>query len=157
MAKRDLALDLFHSFQNGKRKTKKKPSHNDSPLLSSSDGTSGPQLLKDVLAQIIHERDWKGGIAEGTLFSTWADVVGPEISLHATPISLLNGVLTIQTSSTAWAVQLQLVAPDVLATIRASSPGALVESLSIMGPHGPTWKKGIRTIRGAKGPRDTYG
>lgn len=151
MAKRDLALDLFHSFQNGKRKTKK-PARE-----SASNNSNDPQLLKDVLAQIIHERDWKGGIAEGTLFSTWADVVGLEISLHATPISLLDGILMIQTSSTAWAVQLQIVGPDLLATIRASSPGALVDSLSIIGPHGPSWKKGVRTIRGAKGPRDTYG
>ncbi len=156
MAKRDLALDLFHSFQNGKRKIKK-PTPNNSQLLGGSEDTNEPHLLKDVLAQVIRERDWKGGIAEGTLFSTWADVVGPEISLHATPISLLEGVLTIQTSSTAWAVQLQLVGPDLLATIRASSPGALVDSLSIIGPHGPSWKKGVRTIRGAKGPRDTYG
>jgi predicted nucleic acid-binding Zn ribbon protein len=156
MTKRDLALDLFHSFQNGKRKTKKQI-HNTSQLLGGSEDTNEPQLLKDVLAQVIRERDWKGGIAEGTLFSTWADVVGPEISLHATPISLLEGVLTIQTSSTAWAVQLKLVGPDLLATIRASSPGALVDSLSIIGPHGPSWKKGVRTIRGAKGPRDTYG
>ena len=156
MAKRDLALDLFHSFQEGRRKTKK--SLDKSVLVSPhSDPSDGPQLLKDVLAQVIRERDWKGGIAEGTLFSTWADVVGPEISLHATPISLLEGVLTIQTSSTAWAVQLQLVGPDLLTTIRASSPGALVDSLSIIGPHGPSWKKGVRTIRGAKGPRDTYG
>jgi predicted nucleic acid-binding Zn ribbon protein len=156
MAKRDLALDLFHSFQNGKRKTKK-PTRGSAPSPGSSDPSNGPQLLKDVLDQVIRERDWKGGIAEGTLFSTWADVVGHEICLHATPISLLEGVLTIQTSSTAWAVQLQIVGPDLLATIRASSPGALVDSLSIIGPHGPTWKKGVRTIRGAKGPRDTYG
>lgn len=154
MAKRDLALDLFHSFQNGKKK-RKKPTQNSAPSVGND--SNDPQLLKDVLAQIIHERDWKGGIAEGTLFSTWEDIVGPEISLHATPISLLDGVLTIQTSSTAWAVQLQLVSPDLLMTIRASSPGALVESLTIIGPHGPSWKKGVRTIRGAKGPRDTYG
>ena len=156
MAKRDLALDLFHSFQDGKRKTGKSL-HKNLPVSSLSDPSDGPQLLRDVLAQVIQERDWKGGIAEGTLFSTWADVVGPEISLHTTPISLLEGVLTIQTSSTAWAVQLQLVGPDLLTTIRASSPGALVDSLSIIGPHGPSWKKGVRTIRGAKGPRDTYG
>ena len=154
MAKKDLALDLFHSFKGGNRKAKKVPP---TPSTISSESSNGPQLLKDVLAQVIHERDWKSGIAEGTLFSTWADIVGPEISLHTTPISLLDGVLTIQTSSTAWAVQLQLVGPDLLATIRGSLPGALVESLSIMGPHGPSWKKGVRTIRGAKGPRDTYG
>lgn len=153
MTKKDLALDLFYSFKNGKKRMKKVNSRGMSAVNNSQD----PQLLKDILTQVIQERDWKGGIAEGTLFSTWADVVGQEISQHATPISLLDGVLTIQTSSTAWAVQLQLVTAEVLATIRASSPGALVESLSIIGPHGPSWKKGVRTIRGAKGPRDTYG
>lgn len=153
MAKRDLALDLFHSFQNGKRTTKKSVRENP----PTSTNVDGPHILKDVLSQIINDRDWKGGIAEGTLFSTWAQIVGPEISLHATPISLLDGVLTIQTSSTAWAVQLQLVSNELLRTIRASSPGALVESLSLIGPNGPSWKKGIRTIRGSKGPRDTYG
>ena len=153
MTKRDLALDLFHSFQTGKRKTKKVVREN----APSSNSAHDPQLLKDVLTQIIHERDWKGGIAEGTLFSTWADIVGLEISQHATPISLFEGVLTIQTSSTAWAVQLQLVSPNLLETIRASSPGALVETLAVIGPHGPSWKRGVRTIRGAKGPRDTYG
>jgi predicted nucleic acid-binding Zn ribbon protein len=154
MAKKDLALDLFHSFKGGNRKSKK---IKEAPSTTSAESSHGPQLLKDVLAQVIHERDWKSGIAEGTLFSTWTETVGPEISLHATPISLLDGVLTIQTSSTAWAVQLQLVTPEILNTIRGSSPGALVESLSIIGPHGPSWKKGVRTIRGAKGPRDTYG
>ena len=154
MAKKDLALDLFHSFKGGNRKSKK---IKEGPSLISAEPSQGPQLLKDVLAQVIHERDWMSGIAEGTLFSTWTETVGPEISLHTTPISLLDGVLTIQTSSTAWAVQLQLVAPVLLKTIRGSSPGALVESLWIIGPHGPSWKKGVRTIRGAKGPRDTYG
>jgi predicted nucleic acid-binding Zn ribbon protein len=152
MAKKDLALDLFHSFKNGQKRSKK-VAHTSSATTSAN----GPQLIKDVLKQVIDERDWTDGIAEGTLFSTWADIVGPEISLHTTPLSLLDGVLTIQTSSTAWAVQLQLVGPDLLTTIRGSSPGALVDSLSIIGPHGPSWKKGIRTIRGAKGPRDTYG
>jgi predicted nucleic acid-binding Zn ribbon protein len=154
MAKKDLALELFHSFKGGNRKSKWVK---ETPTPSNSEPLQGPQLLKDVLAQVIHERDWKSGIAEGTLFSTWTQTVGPEISLHATPLSLLDGVLTIQTSSTAWAVQLQLVAPELLTTIRASSPGALVESLLVIGPHGPSWKKGVRTIRGAKGPRDTYG
>ena len=156
MTKRDLALDLFHSFQSGTRKIKPKVTDSTSSIHTSND-SNGPQILKDVLAQVIHERDWRSGIAEGTLFSTWAEVVGAEISRHADPISLFDGVLTIQTSSTAWAVQLRLVTPALLATIRGSSPGALVETLLIIGPHGPSWKKGIRSIRGAKGPRDTYG
>jgi len=150
MAKRDLALDLFHSFQTGKQNKRKK-------VKETTTAPTDPQLLADLLSHLIEERDWKGGIAEGTLFSTWPDIVGVEISLHATPISILDGVLTLQTSSTAWATQLRLVSPDLLRTIQTSAPGVLVESILVIGPQGPSWKKGIRTIKGARGPRDTYG
>lgn len=153
MAKRDLALDLFKSFQTGQANKKIRKRQ----IRESTETTGEPQSLKDLLTSLITERNWDTGVAEGTLFSTWEEVVGNEISLHASPISLLDGVLTIRSSSTAWATQLQLIEPDLLKTIQRSAPGALVESISIIGPQGPSWKKGIRTIRGARGPRDTYG
>lgn len=150
MAKRDLALDLFRSFQTEKKYKRK-------AIRENSSVAGEPQLLSEVLSALVEERDWRTGLAEGNLFSNWEQVVGPQIFEHATPISLLDGVLTIRTSSTAWATQLQLVAPDILATIQKSAPGALVDLLAIIGPNGPSWKKGLRTIRGARGPRDTYG
>ena len=150
MAKRDLALDLFHSFQRGKKIRKRAVREN-------IETTSDPQLLKDLLSHLIHERSWTSGIAEGTLFSSWEQIVGPEIAVHASPISILEGVLTLQSDSTPWATQLRLVGADLLTSIQASAPGALVESIIVIGPQGPSWKKGIRTIRGARGPRDTYG
>ena len=150
MAKRDLALDLFRSFQ-AEKKYKKKV------VRERSSSTGEPHLLSEVLAELVDERDWRTGLAEGNLFSNWEQIVGPQIFEHSTPISLLEGVLTIRTSSTAWSTQLQLVSPDILATIQQSAPGALVDSIVIIGPNGPSWKKGLRTIRGARGPRDTYG
>ena len=150
MAKRDLALDLFRSFQSEKKYKKK-------VARERSSSTGEPHLLSEVLAELVDERDWRTGLAEGNLFSNWEQIVGPQIFEHSTPISLLEGVLTIRTSSTAWSTQLQLVSPDILATIQQSAPGALVDSIVIIGPNGPSWKKGLRTIRGARGPRDTYG
>lgn len=153
MAKRDLALDLFKSFQTGQTNKKIRKRR----VRESTGTTTDPQLLKDLLKNLVTERNWDTGIAEGTLFSTWEEIAGNEISLHANPISLLDGVLTIQSSSTAWATQLRLIGPNLLETIQRSAPGALVESIVVIGPQGPSWKKGIRTIRGARGPRDTYG
>lgn len=153
MAKKDLALELFRSFQSGRKINKK----NVKNLEVRRSSTSDPQLLGNILSEIVAERDWEAGLAEGNLFSLWPSVVGDEIAEHTSPISLLDGVLTIQTSSTAWAVQLKIVSPDLLSNIQRSAPGVLVDALHIIGPQGPTWKKGLRTIRGAKGPRDTYG
>jgi hypothetical protein len=62
-----------------------------------------PELISDLVSSLIQERDWKGGIAEGTLYTTWPDIVGSDIASHTTPLSILDGVLTVQTSSTAWA------------------------------------------------------
>ncbi|CAB4673022.1 unannotated protein [freshwater metagenome] len=83
-------------------------------------------------------------------------VIGEEISAHANPVSLIDGVLTLQTTSTAWATQLRLLAPQIIKTIQTSASGALVETVVILGPHAPSWRKGLRTIKGSRGPRDTY-
>jgi predicted nucleic acid-binding Zn ribbon protein len=106
---------------------------------------------------MIEEREWNSGLAEGNLFITWASIVGAEIAKHATPISILDSTLTIQTSSTAWATQLTLVADNLLATIQRDPSGATIQKLRFIGPQAPSWKKGVRVIRNARGPRDTYG
>ena len=149
--KRDIARELFRSYKTQIRKPKR--------IIESEEriNISDPQPLSSVFNEIITNRDWRQGIAEGNLFTDWEKVVGEDIAQHATPITLLEGKLTIQTSSTAWATQLRLISSDLLKTLRQSAPGALVEELVVIGPHAPSWKRGLRTIRGAKGPRDTYG
>ncbi len=154
MSKRDLALDLFRSFKTGNlRRSSKK----EILIKERSAKKTDPVLISETLSNLISERDWENGIAEGTLFTTWSKIVGVEIAQHTTPISILDGVLTVQTSSTAWATQLSLVSDQLLGTIQSDVTGILIESLRFIGPQGPTWKRGIRTIRGARGPRDTYG
>jgi predicted nucleic acid-binding Zn ribbon protein len=65
-------------------------------------------------------------------------------------------VLLIEAESTAWATQLTLMAPTILAKLRASVGGDVVSRLRVVGPTAPSWKKGPRSVRG-RGPRDTYG
>ena len=155
MPKRDLAKDLFISYKTGY--IKKPLVGRNISVREVNLNPTDPQLISDVLKNLIQDRDWQSGIAEGNLFANWGNIVGAEISEHTEPIAILDGVLTIRTSSTAWATQLNLISNDVLASLQASAPGALVEKLSIIGPQGPNWKRGIRTIRGARGPRDTFG
>ena len=147
----DLALELFRGYKTGFIKKVK-------PLVAERTATPGdPTLISDVLTNLVSDRQWESGLAEGNLFAQWEKIVGGDIATHTTPISILEGVLLIQCSSTAWATQLQSVHDQLVATISSSAPGALVESLRFTGPTAPSWKKGIRTIRGARGPRDTYG
>ncbi|CAB4878226.1 unannotated protein [freshwater metagenome] len=149
MAKRDLAIDLFRSFKTGIIKKRK-------VIEVRNNTATDPQLLGDVLTNLIEERDWKSGVAEGSLFTQWAAIVGADIAQHASPVSINESVLTIQTTSTAWATQLTLVNNEILKTIQNNPFGATIESIAIIGPNTPSWKRGIRSTRDARGPRDTY-
>jgi len=149
MAKRDLAIDLFRSFKTGVIKKRK-------VIEVRNNVVTDPQLLGDALTNLIEERDWKSGVAEGSLFTQWAAIIGNDIAQHASPVSINESILTIQTTSTAWATQLKLVSNEILKTIQNNPFGATIESISIIGPNTPSWKRGIRSTRDARGPRDTY-
>ena len=150
--KRDLAKELYKFYRSGFQKTQNNDQTNES-----REKNIDPQSLEAVLAEMVAGRNWGQGIAEGNLFSNWAEVVGVEIAEHTTPISLVDGRLTIQSTSSAWATQMRLMQNELLKTISNSAPGALVEELNMIGPHAPSWKRGLRSIKGARGPRDTYG
>lgn len=147
--KRDIARELFRSYRTKSRKT-----NNQEEERSKKDD---PEKLSNILNDLVTTRDWKKGIAEGTLFTKWREIVGNEIADHCEPITLFEGRLTIKAESTSWAVQLRLLTPELLKNIRSRSEGALVDEVTVIGPNAPSWKRGLRTIRGARGPRDTYG
>jgi len=148
--KPDLARQMYKLWRNQIRKSQNMEGS------ENRERVEDPLKLNSILNEIVTKRDWKQGIAEGSLFTEWQSVVGPELAAHSTPLSLVDGLLTIQTTSTAWAVQLNAMKATLVKTISESAPGALVEELAILGPNAPSWKKGIRTIKGARGPRDTY-
>ena len=147
--KRDIARELFRSYRTKSRKT-----NNQEEERSKKDD---PEKLSNILNDLVTTRDWKKGVAEGTLFTKWREIVGNEIADHSEPITLFEGRLTIKAESTSWATQLRLITPELLKNIRSRSEGALVDELTVIGPNAPSWKRGLRTIRGARGPRDTYG
>ena len=147
--RRDIARELFRSYRTKSRKT-----NNQEEDRSKKED---PEKLSNILSDLVTTRDWKKGIAEGTLFTKWREIVGNEIADHCEPITLFEGRLTIKAESTSWATQLRLITPDLLKNIRSRSEGALVDELTVIGPNAPSWKRGLRTIRGARGPRDTYG
>ncbi|HET6732625.1 DUF721 family protein [Mycobacterium sp.] len=115
-----------------------------------------PQTLGSLASDVARNRGWSGRVAEGSVFGRWPAVVGEQIAAHAAPTSLNEGVLTVSAESTAWATQLRMVQAQLLAKIAAAVGDGVVTSLRIIGPAGPSWRKGRYHIAG-RGPRDTYG
>jgi predicted nucleic acid-binding Zn ribbon protein len=116
-----------------------------------------PQLIGSLLSGYVEERGWQRPLAEARIFAEWPALVGADVAAHCEPQSLTAGELRITAESTAWATQLRLLSATLLGRLVAELGPDVVTKLSISGPVGPSWKHGGRSVRGARGPRDTYG
>ncbi|MGH3938921.1 MAG: DciA family protein [Pseudonocardiaceae bacterium] len=115
-----------------------------------------PQTLGRLAARLVADRGWVDRVAGGLVFGRWARLVGDEVAEHAQPVSLREGELTVQASSTAWATQLRLLQRQLIVRITVGVGPGVVTRLKVQGPATPSWVHGPRHIRG-RGPRDTYG
>ncbi len=121
------------------------------------DSASDPQRLGPILADYVAERGWDAPLAHARVFAEWPALVGAEVAAHCRPETLRDGQLRIVAESTAWATQLRLLNATLLARLVAGLGADVVTKLHITGPVGPSWKHGGWSVRGARGPRDTYG
>lgn len=115
-----------------------------------------PRGLDAVLDTLTTTMGWTSPLAKSELLVAWPELVGAEVADHAEPVSVEDGLLTVQCDSTAWAQQLRTMRREVLARIEERHPAAGIESIRFLGPDTPSWKRGPRAIPG-RGPRDTYG
>jgi predicted nucleic acid-binding Zn ribbon protein len=116
-----------------------------------------PELIGSLLAGYVSERGWNRPLAEARVFAEWGALVGEGVAAHCSPQSLRQGELRIVAESTAWATQLRLLSSTLLVRLVAELGSDVVTKLHISGPAGPSWKHGGWSVRGARGPRDTYG
>jgi predicted nucleic acid-binding Zn ribbon protein len=116
-----------------------------------------PQLIGSLLQGYVSERGWERPLADARVFSDWPQLVGVDIAAHCTPTALRDGELRVSAESTAWATQLRLLSASVLKRLADELGPQTVRSVIFTGPAAPSWKHGAWSVRGARGPRDTYG
>ena len=116
-----------------------------------------PQPLELTVSRVVDAGGWDLDLRMAGVFSRWPELVGDEIGAHATPESFAEGRLVVRTDSTAWATQLKLLAATVVRRLNEELGHDTVRVIEIVGPLGPSWKKGPRSVRDGRGPRDTYG
>ena len=115
----------------------------------------GPALISESLTELIAQRGWREKMRDSDLFIRWSELVGKELADHVQPISFTDGLLTVSAESTAWATQLRLIEQELQATLRTG--GFEVREILVKGPQAPSWRKGGWSVKGGRGPRDTYG
>lgn len=116
-----------------------------------------PQTLGSVLNQVSNRRGWVKRISLSTVLRNWAGLVGEDNAEHSQPVNFVDGVLTVQCDSTAWATGMKFAASALVARLNKELGEQTVKRIDIRAPNQPSWKKGRRSVRDGRGPRDTYG
>lgn len=127
------------------------------PFVEAQLASSGrdPMLLGDTAMNLLAERGWTEEVAVGSVIGRWKEVVGEQVAENCTPETFEDGRLLVRAHSTAWATQLRLLVPELLARLAADLGEGVVEEVTVLAPVGPSFKKGPRSVRG-RGPRDTW-
>lgn len=112
--------------------------------------------LGDVLGEMVQSQGWTDQLAASRVFADWASIVGPEVAQHCRVDRFVDGIVHLEATSTAWATQLRLLAPRIVAKLNKALGDGQVLRIDIRGPAAPSWKRGPRSVKG-RGPRDTYG
>ena len=135
----------------------RKPRKKTAPGRTASEGGRDPMALGQALEGLIQDRGWATQVNVHLLLGRWPELVGDAVAEHSRPEAYRDRVVVVRTSSTNWASQLRLMAPQLVARLNASLGDGTIKALRILGPEAPSWKHGPRAVRDGRGPRDTYG
>ncbi|MGZ4459449.1 MAG: DUF721 domain-containing protein [Nocardioidaceae bacterium] len=162
----DLARSIARSLAGSRRATRKKqssrrpgarPRRTDAQASGAYPDDRDPQLLDATIGRLIAEQGWATDVRVHGVFTRWEALVGAEVAQHCTPEAFDDGKLVVRTDSTAWATQMRLLAPTVVRRLNEELGDQTVTVIDVLGPAGPTWRRGRFSVRDGRGPRDTYG
>ncbi|MFF2651335.1 DUF721 domain-containing protein [Streptomyces sp. NPDC058045] len=120
-----------------------------------------PQPLGSAISRLITERGWETPAAVGGVMGRWPQIVGEDLAKHCVPQRYDDApderVLTVRCDSTAWATQLRLLAPQLVARLNETLGQGTVRLIRVLGPQGADRRFGPLRAPGSRGSGDTYG
>lgn len=162
----DLARSVARSLAGARRAAKKRPGprrpgsrprRTDPQASGAHPDDRDPQLLDATIGRLIAEQGWSTDVRMHGVFARWEHLVGREVAQHCSPEAFADGKLVVRTDSTAWATQMRLLASTVVRRLNEELGDGTVKVIDVLGPNVPNWKRGLRSVRDGRGPRDTYG
>jgi predicted nucleic acid-binding Zn ribbon protein len=115
-----------------------------------------PELLGSTMGRLSAQLGWRQSLSVGGVVGRWREIVGDTVADHCVPETFEGGALVVRADSTAWATQIRLLLPQLQRRLEEEVGDEAVTSIQVLGPGGPTWRRGPRSVPG-RGPRDTYG
>ncbi|MFF9406032.1 DUF721 domain-containing protein [Streptomyces anandii] len=118
-----------------------------------------PMALGAAINRLITERGWETPAAVGGVMGRWPQIVGADVAKHCVPEKYDEDerVLSVRCDSTAWATNLRLLAPTLVARLNEDLGHGAVRVIKVQGPGGGPRRHGPLRAPGSTGPGDTYG
>ena len=96
---------------------------------------SHPTPLADALVSYFKQAGLTKRVQQAGIIEEWAELVGPQIASVTAPESVTpDGVLRVRVASAAWANELSLMSPRILARLNAGRSGRVKEIRWMPGP-----------------------
>lgn len=140
-----------------RRPVRRRPREFDEQRSGARPDERDPQPIGKVLGDVSRRRGWQKRVSLSTMLQNWAGLVGPDNAEHSKPVDFADGVLVVVCDSTAWATGMRYAASNLVAKLNGELGDGTVKRVDVRGPNAPSWKKGPRSVRDGRGPRDTYG
>ncbi|MFE2262132.1 DUF721 domain-containing protein [Streptomyces griseosporeus] len=117
-----------------------------------------PMALGAAINRLITERGWEAPAAVGGVMGRWPEIVGEDVAKHCEPERYDEDerVLVVRCDSTAWATNLRLLAPTLVARLNEDLGHGRVRMIKVQGPGGPVRRYGPLRAPGSGGPGDSY-
>lgn len=115
-----------------------------------------PMPLMAALDRLRTERGWEMPMAVAGVMERWPEIVGRDIAAHCVPDRYEDRELVVRCDSSAWAAQLKLLAPQLVARLNTDLGQGTVRLIKVHGPGGAPKRYGLWRAPGSKGPGDTY-
>jgi predicted nucleic acid-binding Zn ribbon protein len=94
-----------------------------------------PATLADALASYLRQSGFSKRLQQAEIVEAWASLVGPQIAAVTAPESVTpDGMLRVRVATAAWANELSLMSPRILARINAGRTGRVKEIRWVPGP-----------------------
>jgi predicted nucleic acid-binding Zn ribbon protein len=96
---------------------------------------TAPVPLSDALASYFKQAGLTKRVQQAGIIEEWAELVGPQIARVTEPDSITpDGMLRVRVATAAWANELSLMSPRILARLNAGRSGRVKQIRWVPGP-----------------------
>lgn len=88
-----------------------------------------PQLIGDLLPRYLQQRGLSAKVEAASVVPEWETLMGPGIAAVTHPLRVSEGTLFVGVQSSAWAMELNLMKPELMRRLNAGKREGRIEQL----------------------------